>query len=122
VPGCGTAAEEKAMYGSILRAKIKPGQKAAFERFMEESLPSVDDYGRGLHSVEVGYEDKDSDRAVVIIHFRDKESYIANAERPDTNSDWERQREFFEGDVEWIDLHYQRYIGKPLGEEASART
>jgi len=110
------------MYGSILRAKLKPGQKAAYERFIESLLPTAEDYGKGLHSVELAYEDKDPDRLVVLIHFRDKESYIANANDPQTNSDWERQREFFDGDVEWIDLNYERYIGKPLGEEAAARS
>jgi heme-degrading monooxygenase HmoA len=109
------------MYGSILRAKLKPGQKAAYERFVNELLPSADDYGRGLHSIELAYEDKDPDRLVVIIHFRDKESYKANAERSDTNADWERQREFFEGDVEWIDLNFAQYVGKQLGEEAATR-
>jgi heme-degrading monooxygenase HmoA len=110
------------MYGTILRAKLKPGQREAYERFLESLLPTADDYGRGLHSVELAYEDKDPDRLAVIIHFRDKESYIANAERADTGQDWERQREFFEGDVEWIDLNYSRFIGKPLSEEAATRS
>ena len=106
------------MYGSIMRAKIKPGKKAEYLRFVEELLPTAEDYGRGLHSVEIGSEDRDPDRIAVVIHFRDRESYVANSERADTNSYWQRQAEYFDGPVEWIDLNYERYIGKPLAEKA----
>jgi len=109
------------MYGTIMRAKLKPGKKADYLAFLNGLLPSADDYGQGFHSAELAYEDKDPDRVVAIIHFRDRQSYLANAERPETNTDYERQKEFFDGDVEWIDLNYEAYMGKPIGEEASTR-
>jgi len=108
------------MYGSIMRGRIKPGRRADYEKLISELVPNADDYGRGLHSVELAWEDNDPDRVVAIIHFRDRESYRANAERPETNADFERQMELFDGGVEWIDLNYGQYVGKPLSEAATA--
>lgn len=107
------------MYGTIMRAKVKPGKKADYEQVMRDMVPSADDYGRGLHSVEVAWEDKDPDRFVAIVHFRDRDSYIANANRPETNTDYERQLDYLEGPPEWIDVNYADYIGKPIGEGAA---
>lgn len=108
------------MYGTIMRAKLKPGRRDEYIKAMREMVPAADLYGQGLHSVEAAFEDKDPDRIVMIIHFRDRDSYLANAERPETNADYQRQLEFFEGEPEWIDVNYADYVGKPLGEGAAA--
>lgn len=108
------------MYGTIMRGKVKAGKKAEYERLTREMVPSADDYGRGLHSIEMAWEDKDPDRFVGIVHFKDRDSYIANADRPDTNTDYERMLEYLEGPPEWIDVNYADYVGKPLGEGAAA--
>lgn len=107
------------MYGTIMRGKVKAGRKDDFVAFMNQLVPSADDYGRGLHSIEVGWEDKDPDRFVVIVHFKDRESYIANADRADTNTDYEKQLEYLEGPPEWIDVTYADYVGKPIAEGAA---
>lgn len=107
------------MFGTIMRGKVKAGKKAEYESVMRQMVPSADDYGRGLYSVEVAWEDKDADRFVAIIHFRDRESYMANADRPDTDADYQKQLEYLEGPPEWIDVNYGDYIGKPLGEGAA---
>lgn len=110
------------MYGTIMRAKIKSGRKDEYVKLLDTFVPSADDYGQGIHSIELAWEDKDPDRVVAVIHFRDRDSYRANAERPETNADYEKQREFFDGDPEWIDVNYEKYVGKPLGEETAARS
>ncbi|MBV8195969.1 MAG: antibiotic biosynthesis monooxygenase [Candidatus Dormibacteraeota bacterium] len=102
-----------------MRAKVKSGRKEEYVRAMREMVPSSEDYGRGLVSYEVAWEDKDPDRIVMIIHFKDRESYVANADRPETNSDFERQLEFLDGQPEWIDVNYGEYVGKPLAEGAA---
>src|SRR5207253_2121120 len=86
------------MYGTIMRARVKDGRKAEYERTMKEMVPSAEEYGRGLHSIEVAWEDNDPQRIVMIIHFRDRESYIANANRPETDTDYRRQLEFLDGE------------------------
>jgi quinol monooxygenase YgiN len=108
------------MYGTIMRAKVKPGQKAGFEKLMREQVPSADAYGQGMHSYEVAWEDKDPDRIVMIIRFKDRESYVANADRPDTDTEYKQMIEYLEGEPEWIDISYTQYVGKPLGEGATA--
>jgi quinol monooxygenase YgiN len=110
------------MYGTLMRARLKAGRRADFEQFLHEIAPSADDYGRGLHSVELAWEDKDPNRVVAIIHFRDRESYLANAQRPETDADFRRQLEYFDGEPEWIDLHYADYVGRPLEERTATRS
>ncbi|MGH7685340.1 MAG: antibiotic biosynthesis monooxygenase family protein [Candidatus Dormibacteria bacterium] len=107
------------MYGTIMRGKVKAGQKAAYESYMKQLVPSAESYGQGMHSVEVGWEDKDPDRFVVIVHFRDRDSYVANADSSETDAQYRQQLEYLDGPPEWIDVNYGDYVGKPLGEGAA---
>jgi quinol monooxygenase YgiN len=68
-----------------------------------------------MHSFEVAWEDKDPDRIVMIVHFKDRESYMENANRSETDSDYRQQLEYLDGEPEWIDVNYADYVGKPLG-------
>jgi len=110
------------MYGSIMRARVKKGRRQEYERLLAELVPSAEDYGKGLHSVELAWEDADPDRVVLVIHFRDKESYQRNAQSPDTDREFRCQRELLDGDPEWIDVNYGSYVGKPLSETATVGT
>jgi quinol monooxygenase YgiN len=107
--------EVERMYGTIMRAKVKAGRRAEYERVMREMVPSAEAYGQGMHSYEVAWEEKDPDRIVLIVHFKDRESYMANASRVETNTDYNRQLEYLDGEPEWIDVNYADYVGKPLG-------
>ena len=108
------------MYGTIMRAKVKAGRRAEYEELMRQIVPSAEAYGHGLHSYEVAWEDRNPDRIVMIIHFKDRESYLANANRPETDNDYRRQLEYLDGEPEWIDLSYADYVGKPLADASSA--
>ncbi len=99
------------MYGSIMRARVKPGQREAFQRLMQGRVATHQP--RGLHSIEVGWEDKDPDRVVAIIRFADKESYVRNASAPETDRDYREMLQYLEREPEWIDLRYAAYTGKP---------
>ena len=109
------------MYGSIMRARVKPGKRQEFERSMQEITPAHQDYERGLHSVELAWEDKDPNRVVMIIHFRDKESYVKNAKLPETDAGYRRWIQYLEGEPEWIDINYSAYVGEPLTASAASR-
>ena len=102
------------MFGSIMRARIKDGKRDEYIALLNELVPSADDYGHGLHSVELAWEEADPQRVVAIIHFRDKESYIANANRADTNEQFKRQAALFDGEPEWIDVNYSEFVGQSL--------
>jgi quinol monooxygenase YgiN len=108
------------MYGTILRARVKPDRRAEYEKLIKELVPSAEAYGQGLHSIEHGWEDKDPNRIVLIVHFKDRASYLANADRPETDDQFRRQAEFFDGEPEWIDVNYASYVGKPLAEGVTA--
>lgn len=107
------------MYGTIMRAKVKPGRKAEYQQAMQAMVPSPEDYGRGLVALQIAWEDKDPDRIVMIVFFKDRDSYIANANRPDTNTQYEQQLDYLEGPPEWIDVNYGEFVGNPLGEGAA---
>ena len=105
------------MYGTVMRARVKKGQLDALERLFESQrgeLGRVD----GFHSVEFGREDKDPERIVMIVHFRDRQSYVKNAGRPETNRNYEEMIKHLEGAPEWIDLDYRRYYGQPVSERS----
>lgn len=103
------------MYGTVMRARVKRGQLDALERLFESQRAEL---GRvdGFHSVEFGREDKDPERIVMIVHFRDRQSYVKNAGRPETNRNYEEMVRHLEGTPEWIDLDYRRYYGQPVSE------
>lgn len=107
------------MYGSIMRVRIKKGMKERYVEQLRELVPTAEEYGRGLHSVELAWEDEDPNRAVVVIHFTDKASYLANAKRPETDAQFRLQAKHFDGEPEWIDVNYANFIGKPLAELTS---
>lgn len=106
------------MYGTIMRAKVKAGQEDAFRRFAQEGL--TPDAGSGWISSEFAVEDKDPRRLVGIIRFRDKESYVKNANAPKTNENYNQMLKFFEAPPEWIDVNYMGFQGEPLKEYTTA--
>ena len=106
------------MYGTIMRAKIKPGQQDAFRRFAQEQ-GSPEDAG-GWVSSEFAVEDKDPNRIVGIIRFKDKESYVKNANTRQTNDNYNQMLKFLDGPPEWIDVHYVAFQGESLKEYMTA--
>jgi quinol monooxygenase YgiN len=109
------------MYGSIMRARVKPGQLDALVRQFEQNRERITRMA-GFVSMEFGQEDKDPNRVVGIIHFKDKASYVRNAEAPETDANYREMLKHLEGEPEWIDLQYKRYFGQPLTEGAAAGT
>jgi quinol monooxygenase YgiN len=107
-------AEEVEMYGTIMRAKLKAGQQDAFRRFAQEQGSPAD--AGGWVSSEFAVEDKDPNRIVGIIRFKDKDSYVKNANTPQTNDNYNQMLKFLEGPPEWIDVHYVAFQGETLKE------
>jgi hypothetical protein len=102
------------MYGTIMRAKIKAGQQNAFRRYSQEQ--GGPDPASGWISSEFAFEDKDPNRIIGIIRFKDKESYVKNANAPRTNDNYSQMLKFFEAPPEWIDVNYVAFQGQPLKE------
>jgi quinol monooxygenase YgiN len=106
------------MFGTIMRARCKPGQRDAFIDTMRQRGTAANN--PGFLSAELAYEDKDPDRVIAVIHFRDRESYMANAQRPQTDAEYQQMLGFLVEPPEWIDVHYVAYTGEPLNESAMA--
>ncbi len=59
------------MYGTIMRAKLKPGQKEAYQRWGQEQETQLSQApATGFVSIEIAFEDKDPNRVVSIIRFK----------------------------------------------------
>src|SRR5437762_12651989 len=100
------------MYGTIMRATIKAGQQDAFRRYAQEQ--GGPDNASGWVSSEFAIEDKDPSRIVGIIRFKDKESYVKNANAPQTNDSYNEMLKFLEGSPEWIDVTYVAFQSETL--------
>ncbi|MFN2583044.1 MAG: antibiotic biosynthesis monooxygenase [Candidatus Dormibacteria bacterium] len=105
------------MYGTIMRARVKPDRRQGFESFMSEMTPGAD---TGFIGVQVGWEDTDSNRVVLVVVFKDKESYVRNADDPHTDEMYRKQLEFLEGEPEWIDVNWAQYFGGASGQGPTA--
>jgi quinol monooxygenase YgiN len=106
------------MYGTIMRATIKAGQQDAFRRFAQEQGSPAD--AAGWVSSEFAIEDKNPNRIVGIIRFKDKESYVKNANAPQTNDNYNQMLRFMEAPPEWIDVNYIAFQGETLKEYMTA--
>ena len=93
------------MFGTIMRARAKPGQREALVQFMAgyEQRRRPD----GFESVQVAWGDQDPDQVITVVRFRDRESYMANATDPDQDREYRAMLEYLQGEPEWVDVHFQ---------------
>jgi quinol monooxygenase YgiN len=104
------------MYGTIMRARTKPGQRDAFIAKMRSR--GTPDRNPGFLCAEICAEDKDENGVIAVIHFRDRDSYVRNADRPEVDADYQEMQQFLAGPPEWTDVSYVGYTGEPLSQEA----
>jgi len=108
------------MFGTIMRARTKPGQRDAFIELMKSRARPGNN--PGFHSAEVCAEDKDANGVMAVIHFHDRAGYLANADRPETDAEYRKMLDYLEGPPEWIDVEYRHFAGEPLSESSVAAT
>jgi heme-degrading monooxygenase HmoA len=106
------------MFGTIMRARTKPGQRDAFIEAMRQR--GAPERNPGFLSAEVCAVDKDPNGVVAVIHFRDREGYMANAQRPETDADYREMLQYLDGPPEWTDVEYRHFTGEPLTEASTA--
>ncbi len=98
------------MYGTVARIKVKPGKFAEGLKEMEKQ--SQEAAGEGAVEVMVYRSDNDPNELYMIAVFEDKEKYFANAERPETNANYEKMAQFFASEPEWHDgevIYYKKF-------------
>ena len=88
------------MYGTIARFRLKPSVRDQFVEAMDSlgdaAIPGwVADYYFQM--------DSDSDEFYLVAIFRDKETYLANADSPEQHARYLKFRSFLVADPEWHD-------------------
>ena len=86
------------MYGTVAKLTVKPGQVDAFKKSMatRESHP-------GIVASYLYQTDDDPDVLYLAAIFTSKESYFANADRPEMNAEFEQMMTFLVAEPEWHD-------------------
>lgn len=86
------------MYGTLLRARAKPGKRGEVVAMMGEGLDT-----RGFRATYLLLPDDDEDAVVAGVLFEDRTTYSANAHDPATDAWYRRFRALLEVDPEWTD-------------------
>jgi hypothetical protein len=84
------------MYGTIAKMKTKPGLLEEIKK-IEERKP------RGFLRTIVYRMDKNPDELMLVVLFKDKESYIANANSPEQHEEYRVYRKLLQAEPEWYD-------------------
>ena len=100
------------MFGTIMKARLKDGK--TLDDLRDVMGPwSAEAESQGALRLELGVAADDSQVVVGVVHFRDRESYYANAGRTETNAQYERMLEVLDGPPEWTDIAWKATYGSP---------
>ena len=86
------------MYGTIAKLKVKPGQVNAMRSAMSAPAERPGSLGGFVYQM-----DEDPNVLYLVVMFESKEAYRANAEKPETNADFEKMMKFLVSEPEWHD-------------------
>jgi hypothetical protein len=88
------------MFGTVARFTAKPGSEDALRELTRDE-GDAPGQGHVFHAV---YKlDKGEDDYILVAGFRDRESYVANAESPEQNEFYQKFRALLVSDPEWMD-------------------
>jgi quinol monooxygenase YgiN len=89
------------MFGTIARAKIKPGYRSAFEDVVRTQMSAepIDGFVAGY----TVWPEKVDDEVMLVAIFRDRESYMKNADYPAQDARFRELRALLDSDPEWTD-------------------
>ena len=94
------------MYGTIFRMKVKPGQEEAVVSLMQEWEKERKPKVGGAVGGYVMKPDNKQGLLIGVAVFKDKASYMANADDPDQDRWFRKIRDLLEADPEWEDGEY----------------
>lgn len=86
------------MYGTVARMKVKPGELEQLQKIL-----SSDDQAEGQIAVYTYQLDNDPNELMIAVVFRDKKSYMDNADDPKTDEWYQKVRAHLAEDPEWND-------------------
>jgi hypothetical protein len=93
------------MYGTLMRARAKPGRREEVVAMMGESLDT-----RGFRATYLLLPDDDEQSVIAGVLFDDRATYSANAHDPATEAWYGRFRALLEDDPEWTDGDWVSFL------------
>ena len=87
------------MYGTVGRMKVKPGKLDELVALMKSDTREVD----GSVNYFVYKLDEKPDEIILAVVFRDKQSYMANADDPSQDENYRKLVKLLEGPPTWDD-------------------
>ena len=84
------------MYGTVAQLKVKPGA-------LEELIKSARRPRPGFIHTYVYQMDKDPNELMMVVIFKDKESYFANANSAEQDREYQALRKLLTADPNWHD-------------------
>src|SRR5689334_17930820 len=88
------------MYGTVARLQARPGARAEIEAFIEEARTRT---VPGLVADYIYRLDAAPDEYYLVAVFSDKAAYVANANSPEQDAQYQRLRALLVVDPEWRD-------------------
>jgi quinol monooxygenase YgiN len=89
------------MYGTVAYLKVKPGKEddliAQSKQYTPELMPA------GFLRQTIYRLDNQPNMYIMAVVFKDKESYVANANSPEQNARYEKFRALLDDDPRWAD-------------------
>ena len=90
------------MFGTVARMKVKPGKFEEITALSEQWDRDTSSAPGHVAMYVYQLDGKDNEYIMAVI-FTDRESYFANANRPETNEFYQQYRQLLEEDPEWND-------------------
>ena len=87
------------MYGTIARMRVQAGKEAELGRVMQDRSREIP----GFLFAHVYRMDEDPQTLMLVVAFRDREAYHANARSPEQDAEYQHYRALLEADPEWHD-------------------
>ena len=91
------------MFETVARFRIKPGHQQALLDLQNNWNETRSPAANGAVASYVFKSDRDADEGTLVAIFRDRESYVANAEDPAQNAWYQQMRSHLQADPEWVD-------------------
>jgi quinol monooxygenase YgiN len=89
------------MYGTVAYLKVKPGKEDELIGLSKEFQPQLKPVG--FISQTLYRLDDQPGMYIMAVVFKDKESYVANANSPEQNARYEKFRALLDADPRWAD-------------------
>lgn len=88
------------MFGTIARMRVKPGMET---QLMEMGRQEAELNIPGFLGEYTFRMDTNSNEYYLVVLFRDRESYFANAKSPEQDERYRQRLQFLDGEPEWHD-------------------